>query len=65
MAIKHANIFHFKTLQNLPKLGFLKICHLATLVVVFNIGKRSQNIPKIKTVQFSAELKIENTLVCQ
>jgi hypothetical protein len=34
MAIKYTNIFHCKTLQNLPKLGFfgLKICHLATPV---------------------------------
>jgi hypothetical protein len=33
MVIKYTNIFHCKTLQNLPKLGFfgLKICHLATL----------------------------------
>jgi hypothetical protein len=35
MAIKCSNIFHCKTLQNLPELGFfgLKICHLATLCV--------------------------------
>jgi hypothetical protein len=34
MAIKYLNIFHFRILQNLPKLGFqgLKIYHLATLV---------------------------------
>jgi hypothetical protein len=34
MATKHTNIFHFKTLQNLPKFGFfgLKIYHLATLL---------------------------------
>jgi hypothetical protein len=33
MAIKFANIFHCKALQNLPKLGFfyLKKYHLATL----------------------------------
>jgi hypothetical protein len=31
MVIEYTNIFHFKTLQNLPKLG-LKMYHLATLV---------------------------------
>jgi hypothetical protein len=32
MTIKYTNIFHFKTLQNIHKLGFfgLKIYHLAT-----------------------------------
>jgi hypothetical protein len=35
MAIKYTNIFHFKILQNLPKLGFLvlEIFHLTTLTV--------------------------------
>jgi hypothetical protein len=34
MAIKHSNIFHFKALQDLPKLVFLvlKYTKLATLV---------------------------------
>jgi hypothetical protein len=34
MTIQYTNIFHCKTLQNLPKSGFfgLKICHLATLL---------------------------------
>jgi hypothetical protein len=33
MASKETNIYHCKTLQNLPKLFFfLKICHLATLM---------------------------------
>jgi hypothetical protein len=33
MNITNTNIFHSKTLENLPKLGYLglKICHLATL----------------------------------
>jgi hypothetical protein len=30
MSITYSNIFHWETLQNLPKSG-LKICHLATL----------------------------------
>jgi hypothetical protein len=39
MSIKYINIFQFKFLQNLPKLGFLvlKINHLATRV--FEAGK--------------------------
>jgi hypothetical protein len=34
--IKYSKIFHYKTLQNLPKLGFLvwKTNHLATLVYI-------------------------------
>jgi hypothetical protein len=34
MAIKYTNIVHYKTVENLPKLGFfgLKIYHLATLL---------------------------------
>jgi hypothetical protein len=35
MTVKFTNIFHFKTLQNLPKFGLfgLKIYHLATLAM--------------------------------
>jgi hypothetical protein len=40
MDIKFTNISHCKTLQNLPKLGFLdeKICHLATLCGITNVS---------------------------
>jgi hypothetical protein len=39
MGIKYTNIFHCKSLQNLPKLGFLglKIYHLATVHVVRHV----------------------------
>jgi hypothetical protein len=35
MGIKYTNIFHCKTVQHLPKLGFLglKICHLVPLAL--------------------------------
>jgi hypothetical protein len=31
VSIKYTYIFHCKTIQNLPKVGFLKTNHLATL----------------------------------
>jgi hypothetical protein len=42
MTLKYANIFHWKTLKKLSKLGLLvrKKCHLATLVVI--VSKRME-----------------------
>jgi hypothetical protein len=42
IAIKYVNIFRFKTLQNLPKIGIfgLKICHLAALIPAPRVPRR-------------------------
>jgi hypothetical protein len=48
MAIKYTNIFHCKTLQNLPKLEFLVSNHLATLAfnsrLLFSNGQFGSNL---------------------
>jgi hypothetical protein len=43
MAMKYTDVFHCKSLQNLPKLGFLVrkyMCHLATLPLKANDWRR-------------------------